>query len=412
MKVNIPEQIEIWVPSQGSKKIRSSFIFEKHGGCSIKPEENFSDEGLSESVLHAELDDGKLTIFDANYRIKTNVVIGRGGEGCESILFSSIFFVGPDHLKELDKLKIKEFSCDLVGVDEWFFKNHVCASKKCLDITEIIEKVFFYKNDYELNIKYKHDFTTGRSVLNLTISSSLSSFLLTDFQNVFHSLASLISFSIGGIVTPSNITIINSENKKYFLSYEPSFRSELERKVKKTPLFFIHDLTQDIVNKWEVLSENELDLMKLYFLPMKYKLDLSTSFIIYSQFAEAIHRKISNENKMCYIDRLKDIAKNALYYKNFKNENIDKLCNELKNSRNYYTHYNHNEKYKAFSGNDIIFKPMKLHLFIDLYLLAYLGFRDDYFDRIEEFVIYDRLKREEVLKNIINTHTNEYGVDS
>ncbi|ODZ53813.1 HEPN domain-containing protein [Vibrio parahaemolyticus] len=131
---------------------------------------------------------------------------------------------------------------------------------------------------------------------------------------------------------------------------------------------------------------------------MKYKLDLSTSFIIYSQFAEAIHRKISNENKMYYIDRLKEITKNPLYYKNFKNENIDKLCNELKNSRNYYTHYNQNEKYKAFSGNDIIFKPMKLHLFIDLYLLAYLGFRDDYFDRIEEFVIYDRLKREEVLK--------------
>lgn len=301
-------------------------------------------------------------------------------------------------MEELDKLKVKEFSCDLVGVDEWFCENHFFASQKYLNITKVIEKVFSYKNDYELNIKYKHDFTTGRSVFNLTISSSLSSFLLTDFQNAFYSLASLISFSIGGIVTPSNITVINSENKKYFLSYEPSFRSELERKVKKPPLFFIHDLTQDIVNKWEVLSENELDLMKLYFLPMKYKLDLSTSFIIYSQFAEAIHRKISNENKMYYIDRLKEITKNPLYYKNFKNENIDKLCNELKNSRNYYTHYNQNEKYKAFSGNDIIFKPMKLHLFIDLYLLAYLGFRDDYFDRIEEFVIYDRLKREEVLK--------------
>ncbi|EPW6912921.1 HEPN domain-containing protein [Vibrio parahaemolyticus] len=396
MKVNIPEQLEIWVPSQGNKKIRSSFIVENYGGCSIKPEENFSDEGLSESVLHAELDDGRLTIFDANYRTKTNVVMG-GGE-CKSTLFSSIFIVGPEHLEELDKLKVKEFSCDLVGVDEWFCENHFFASQKYLNITKVIEKVFSYKNDYELNIKYKHDFTTGRSVFNLTISSSLSSFLLTDFQNAFYSLASLISFSIGGIVTPSNITVINSENKKYFLSYEPSFRSELERKVKKPPLFFIHDLTQDIVNKWEVLSENELDLMKLYFLPMKYKLDLSTSFIIYSQFAEAIHRKISNENKMYYIDRLKEITKNPLYYKNFKNENIDKLCNELKNSRNYYTHYNQNEKYKAFSGNDIIFKPMKLHLFIDLYLLAYLGFRDDYFDRIEEFVIYDRLKREEVLK--------------
>ncbi len=396
MKVNIPEQLEIWVPSQGNKKIRSSFIVENYGGCSIKPEENFSDEGLSESVLHAELDDGRLTIFDANYRTKTNVVMG-GGE-CKSTLFSSIFIIGPEHLEELDKLKVKEFSCDLVGVDEWFCENHFFASQKHLNITKVIEKVFSYKNDYELNINYKHDFTTGRSVFNLTISSSLSSFLLTDFQNAFYSLASLISFSIGGIVTPSNITVINSENKKYFLSYEPSFRSELERKVKKPPLFFIHDLTQDIVNKWEVLSENELDLMKLYFLPMKYKLDLSTSFIIYSQFAEAIHRKISNENKMYYIDRLKEITKNPLYYKNFKNENIDKLCNELKNSRNYYTHYNQNEKYKAFSGNDIIFKPMKLHLFIDLYLLAYLGFRDDYFDRIEEFVIYDRLKREEVLK--------------
>lgn len=78
MKVNIPEQLEIWVPSQGNKKIRSSFIVENYGGCSIKPEENFSDDGLSESVLHAELDDGRLTIFDANYRTKTNVVMGGG----------------------------------------------------------------------------------------------------------------------------------------------------------------------------------------------------------------------------------------------------------------------------------------------------------------------------------------------
>jgi hypothetical protein len=107
------------------------------------------------------------------------------------------------------------------------------------------------------------------------------------------------------------------------------------------------------------------------------------------------------------VSRLIDMASNSEYKDyilEFINEDgINNLCSKLKNARNYYTHYNENETYKKLEGDDILFEPMKLHLFIDLYILKHIGFDRSYFERVKYCVIKDRLLRKQLITELTNS---------
>ncbi|WP_234013762.1 HEPN domain-containing protein, partial [Cronobacter dublinensis] len=73
-------------------------------------------------------------------------------------------------------------------------------------------------------------------------------------------------------------------------------------------------------------------------------------------------------------------------------EGLDVL---LRDTRNYYTHYNDSKYTNIPDGIDLFYLTLKLELLIELFILKNLGFSYDDFEKIKFNVIDHKLRRRE-----------------
>ena len=131
---------------------------------------------------------------------------------------------------------------------------------------------------------------------------------------------------------------------------------------------------------------------------MRQKTEIDVKYILYSQVLESLHRKTSKNNNLIFINRIKGIVSCNSYrrYLNIKRKDINKLCINIRNNRNYFTHYNERLENKVLTGIDLMFLCMKLELFIELHILMRLGLEVSDFSEMS-ILITDIMERKEKL---------------
>ncbi|CDU14351.1 HEPN domain-containing protein [Vibrio coralliirubri] len=401
----IPESIEMWSQNNSEEKINCRFELLDDGGAKIAPEKNFSNNNsIKEEQIYGEFDGNKLSLINNRYERKTTSSIGN--EPITTILRSNSVIVGNSYISELENFEVLELSCEIPDAELFFCQNNTHAEQAYLDLRPY-NKRFNHPAGFEIILSYEHKFhDKGRSLFRLNIKSDIAK-PLSEFDKVTFSIITFISFSIGKIVTKRNVSLVAADGGNYHVCRETWFRTISPFITSKAPLFFVRDIEQDVYEQWLNFMHDTEDLIRLYFLPLKFPMDPPTVFILLSQLAEGIHRKQSSQNAISYVSRLMDMASNSEYkdyiFEFINEDGVNNLCSKLKNARNYYTHYNENETYKKLEGDDISFEPMKLHLFIDLYILKHIGFDSSYFDRVKYCVIKDRLLRKQLITELTNS---------
>ncbi|MFO4661021.1 HEPN domain-containing protein [Vibrio cholerae] len=372
-------------------------------GVKILPSQNFSEGGnLYEECIHGSVEGKKWSFIDNRYEKKTTEQFGN--EPISSLIKSSCLVIGDSYVSNTSSLNVLKYSCEIPLAKLFFCENHFYAEQEFLDLISY-KKNLSYKDGVTIELSYHHDFNGGNSVIKVNVESQTGK-ALEQFDLAVADIITLISFSLGKVISKENEVVICEEGD-FSLFRESYFKSIKSPNCSRPPLFFVRNISQEIFDQWLIFRQCQGDLFKLYYLILKFPMDVSTIFILRSQLVEGLHRQLSANNDINYVDRLKGILKDSEYVdcvgKFISRQEINKLCNKLKNARNYYTHYNKSDELKRLNTGDMIFDSMKLDLFIDLYIMKRIGFRKDYFESIKYSVIKDRLLREQIIKQIVNS---------
>ncbi|MFK3863600.1 HEPN domain-containing protein [Pseudoalteromonas rhizosphaerae] len=372
-------------------------------GVKIFPSQNFSeDNNLYEECIHGSVEEKKWSFINNRYEKKTTHQLGN--EPISSLIKSSCLIIGDSYLSDTRSLNVLKYSCEIPLARIFFCENHSYAEQDYLNLASY-KKNLFYESGITIELSYHHDFNLGKSVLKINIESQTGQ-KLERFDLAVADIITLMSFSLGKVISKQN-EVVFCEEGDFSLFRESWFKSVKSSSCSRPPLFFVRSISQGIFDKWLKFRQHQGDLFNLYYLTLKFPMDNSTVFILRSQLVEGLHRQLSENNEFNYVDRLKSIFKDSEYIdfveEFISRQEINKLCNKLKNARNYYTHYNKDDEFKRLNREDIIFDSMKLDLFIDLYIMKNIGLRKDYFENIKCSVIKDRLFRKQIIKQTLNS---------
>ncbi|MGL3291068.1 HEPN domain-containing protein [Salmonella enterica] len=384
---------DFFINDEKGKNILGKLIIYEDGSFELKTDKPFSDnDKIIEKNIYCKLNDSYISIPNPMYKIKTTGGMSFGCEPVqECILFGSILITGTSYLDDVKSLKIKEFSCN-IDCDKWFFENGYYESKNYDNLMP--KKASLDYNDVNIIITSTHSSQSGKRTSQISIVSD--ELLDYDYvQDILHKAITFISFGSKSIVRQYRHKIIDHEDKVFTINYKPSFSSET---IQGNTFCLFHYNTNDVQNvfcKWNLIMSEAEHLLRLYFLPNMNKLDLVLKFITYSQVIECLHRKLTKDNDKTYIQRIEDVMLDEAYVDFLDNESCEGLNVLLRDTRNYYTHYNDSKYTNIPDGIDLFYLTLKLELLIELFILKNLDFSYDDFEKIKFNVIDHKLRRRE-----------------
>lgn len=362
------------------------------GSFELNTNKAFSNnDQVVEQNIYCKTDNYHISIIKPMYKLKTTGGIGFGCEPVRKcILFGSIIIMGDSYLDDVDDLQIKALSCN-IECSKWFFNNSHSESSNYDDLAP--KEVTLNYHAAKITINSAHDFKLGKRKTKICITSN--ELLNYNYaQEALHKVITFLSFGTKKIVRHFGHEVINQENKEFLLIYKPSFYSEKKQESDFCLFYYNTNNIQTIFCKWSTILGEVEHILRLYFLPKINKLDAVLKFITYSQVIECLHRKLTKDNKKTYLGRINDVIFDEIYGNFISKETHDGLNDLLKNTRNYYTHYN--DKLKNIpDGIELFYLTLKLELLIDLFLLKNLEFTYDHFKKININVIDNKLRRKE-----------------
>lgn len=372
------------------------------GESVLTTEQAFSkDNSIQEGYILGEDSNGqKISILDTQYIEKTTASLGKPHP---SKIFGHLIFLGDRHIKSTEKLRINEFKVSL-SCDSWFYENRLHESQKY--ITPTPKKINIkYDTLTTLSIISSHCFETGRLKTTATFKC-MTEQDLKYFQKATHHLVTFISFATGSLTKHGNFSLKSSDETELKLMYKPGFYPHQ----KHTNCRYLFNYKSEKVGEkflhWIKLYDKAPAIFKLYFLPKMITLDNTTKFLILTQAMECFNRKFYENEKLSLIARVNETINNKKYH-SFLLASSDpttllKLGELIRDTRNYYTHYN-DEKYEnVISETNLIFLNIKVELLNDLLLLSNIGFSEKDYAEIKTCIIDDQFNRQRHM----STYTN------
>lgn len=389
--------------NEGSPIDAQLHIYED-GGSLLKADDIFSvGVNIWEDYLLGEDEQGRYySLLGVSYKSKTYASIG---ESKKSELFPRLMVVGDRHIKSIDSVSIATFSVRL-DCDSWFYENNYYASQKY--IPPHLRPAFELKYDETTKIELKshHDMITGKRVTVAVFNAELPQGLKY-FQDAVHYLVTFLSFACRSALRHGGITFRDAEGVEYELYYKPAFYPSDVESNNSLFNYKVSDL-QGKFTRWMGLYDKAPAIFKLYFLARLIKLESTVRFLMATQTLECFNRKFHNE-KLTFVGRAKDVIDGEGYHAILNQvggaEQIDNLHLLIRDTRNYFTHYNEDLKHNS-DEQELLFLTFKVELLTDLYLLAEIGFTSDEFEVIKYPVIDDRFNRRE------NLHRDYFNSDA
>ncbi|MBK3468185.1 HEPN domain-containing protein [Pseudomonas sp. MF6776] len=389
--------------NEGSPIDAQLHIYED-GGCSLKADDIFSEgDNIWEDYLLGDDEQGRrYSLLGVSYKTKVSVSIGGSRK---SELFPRLMVVGDRHIKSIDSITIDTFSVRL-DCDSWFYENSYYASQKY--IPPHLRPAFELKYDETTNIglSSQRDMATGKRV-TVAVFKAGHPQGLKYFQDAVHYLVTFLSFACRSALPHGGITFRDAEGFEYELHYKPAFYPGDKESNNNLFNYKVSDL-QGKFTRWMGLYDKAPAIFKLYFLARLIKLESTVRFLMATQALECFNRKFHNE-KLTFVERAKDIIEGEGYHAILSQvggvEQIGNLHLLIRDTRNYFTHYNEDLKHNS-DEQGLFFLTFKVELLLDLYLLAEIGFTSDEFEAIKYPVIDDRFNRRE------NLHRDYFNSDA
>ncbi|WMI99764.1 hypothetical protein RBU55_30250 [Pseudomonas chlororaphis subsp. aurantiaca] len=379
---------EFWTPEKPDTKISGYLSINNDGSFSIETEKAFSrDDCVIENAVYGILENKKkISMHNPMYLSKTYGI----GNIPPSKLSSPILYLGDFYLENKENLKGTSLKFVVQGLQSWFEDDN-----QPLKIN-IQEKTTLQYSGFDIVFCHESNDQNGtnNSISTITSSTPVS---LEEFQTILHRAITFLSFATGRILLQEKTQIVNQDGVMD-IYYRPAFFTDKKQSI-VTPLFKNgHANLQSRFNVWNKIYDDILPLIILYFLPKINELDITTKYILSAQLIEALHRKLEHKNELDYYFRVRSIVLRSKYTKLLfppqSEESINKLCRNITDARNHFTHYIRKAPPEAASASNLPFLTLKLQLIIDLYILDKIGFDKKYFQTINDTIIADRFFRQ------------------
>ncbi len=376
-------------------KISGHLSVSNDGSFLVEVEKAFSrDDCVIESAVYGILDNKKkISMHNPMYLSKMHGL----GDISPSILSSSILYLGDSYLVNKESLKGNSLKFVIQGLQSWFKDNNHPVNKNTQETT-----ILKYS---DFNIVFNHE-SLDQAGTNNSISTitSLIPASLEELQVTLHRAITFLSFATGRILLQEKTQIVNQDGI-WDIYYRPAFFSDKKQPV-VTPLFINgHENLQSRFNAWNKIYDDILPLIVLYFLPQINDVDINTKYILKAQLIEALHRKLERKNEVDYNLRVRNIVLRQKYkdllFPPKSEESTNKICRNITDARNYFTHYSRKAPPEAASATNLPFLTLKLQLVIDLYLLDKLGFDKKHFQAINKTIIVDRFFRQKNVRRFL-----------
>lgn len=377
---------------------------------------------FSVKLIHGMSTDGKsYTLYEANVTSRSI-----GMPGIATITFSIKYCLKGEWLT-LDELAFNSASISSSNLKYWFnisgFDNYQNSQELTSIEYRIPDPIVFYEKD---NIKFvilfiretqifrpKHEFNINQST-KILIKQEGGMF---DFENLWEYIFSIKSFFTLSYFSQAAVQSIQlkRDNTKLEL-YHSWLEDEIEDKKVRTDFLFTYQQVEhnflSIFNNWVNLNTTIKPVINILEETFGNKnIILENRFLNVIQGIETFHRRLRNNEKILpteYKSKVDSIvsttpAEHAKWLKeklSFANEptlnerlddlfaeipvallnhlfpNFKQIIKDTKNSRNYYTHYNHKLESKALKNIKLFYLTEKLKVFLLIILLKEIGFNE------------------------------------
>jgi len=225
--------------------------------------------------------------------------------------------------------------------------------------------------------------------MNFEFSEGLS---YQEFFETLKSIQNVLSFAVkryvyplrivGSTKTNNTVDSNSTENSNVELFYEIiNIQRDDKPILPDEMLFTFKDVSgrfEEFLGNWfkkrELLDEAFAPYFGILYNPNMYQ---NQKFLALTQTIEAYHQRVRDKNELPLRIRLRDILNTHKAAFTGLIEDEAEFINDVKNTRNYFTHYNEKLREKAASGADLFYLTEKLKILVETCLLSELGFSNE-----------------------------------
>ena len=249
------------------------------------------------------------------------------------------------------------------------------------------------------SVVQKEVYMEQRTVVNFESSEGLR---YQEFFETLKSIQNVLSFAVkryvyplrivGSTKTNNTVDSNSTENSNVELFYKIRNIQRVDKPILPNEMLFtfkdVSGRLEEFLGNWfkkrELLDEAFAPYFGILYNPNMYQ---NQKFLALTQTIEAYHQRVRDKNELPLWRRLEDILNTHKAALTGLIEDEAKFINDVKNTRNYFTHYDEKLREKAASGADLFYLTEKLKILVETCLLSELGFSNE---EISSFFQKDR----------------------
>ena len=437
----------IWfLPEDENNEVSGKLIYSAKDGITLeligsfeKVEDIFKDK--NPIIILGYLANGKKITLLYNHSISKIISF----PGVPIVIYKSFYLFIGEHYKRLEDLLFNSIEVNFNNLENWlnfngnkvkYFKNGInLFYRKPLSIEFNIENL---KGEFEFTATTKYKGSKNYQISQKVILSLESKTLLNfrEFLNKIQVFQDFLTFGYFETSIPLSINLFNNNNydeyankkieKPISLLYSlKNIFFETKERQSHEFLFYYEDISDNFettINKWFTLNKEIEPIINLFlesfysinekfnenkFLNMihaletfhrrlrknnvlnkkDFKLKISSIlFAVPEEQKDWLKERLNFANEPTLNSRLTELISEIIDYKIIQkiivNENI--FIKQIRDTRNYYTHYNSSLEKKALKGSNLYYSTMKLRVILIIHLLLLLGLKKEAIEKIIE----------------------------
>jgi len=395
--------------------------YDKEDGCMLELFGNFNDQPYPDNVqediiLGVTEDSREITLYNV-FALKvggTKLVTGRE-VGVPSIFYRVNYCLDGTHIDNTNELKFTKICCEIFNFEEWIkidgfekIEPQIPPNleKINIDISYTSPASISFKIDeglsgkirFNVNFTFRQFFQKEAYIIqknDLSIFSDDSEFTMNDLLESIHIFENFLTLALySRTYTLKTYLYRKDTNSQIELYYPVRGRYKDEKKrITENMLFNYSDIEDDfplIMERWfynfkKIRPAFNL-ILEQFYSTERFSIN---NFLNLAQAIEALHKGITEIRSGEFHTRLSDLINNYFIdclYRLIPDK--EKFIEDIKISRNYYTHYSPNYEERSVKGVDLMKLTGRLQVFLVCVLLIETGIPKEKLNEILQNKIY------------------------